>query len=178
MAAPQARIEQTDPKAYQRKLEGLVAERQPIAVLSETADALRTILRQTPAEVFRKRPFPGKWTPNEVIGHLTDAEWTMGYRTRTVLCDLRPQLSAYDQERWVATLGHADRPTAELVEMFAALRGMNLALWKKLTPVELQRSGQHAERGEESLGQMLRMLAGHDLSHLNQIGRYLTAAQA
>ena len=118
MSAPQARLEQTDPKAYQRKLEGLVAERPPLAVLSETADALRAILKERPALAFQQRPFPGKWTPNEIIGHLTDAEWALGYRTRTVLCDDHPRITPYDQERWVTGQGHNERQPQELVELF------------------------------------------------------------
>ncbi len=43
-----------------------------------------------------------------------------------------------------------------------------------MSPEDLQRSGQHNERGAESLAEMLRLLAGHDLSHLHQISRYLT----
>jgi proline dehydrogenase len=43
---------------------------------------------------------------------------------------------------------------------------------------ELQRSGQHNERGAESLAVMLRLLAGHDLSHLHQIGRYIQALES
>jgi hypothetical protein len=37
----------------------------------------------------------------------------------------------------------------------------------------MARTGQHNERGSESLHSMLRLLAGHDLSHLQQIDRYL-----
>jgi hypothetical protein len=40
---------------------------------------------------------------------------------------------------------------------------------------DLHRAGRHNERGAESLGEMLRMTAGHDLNHLNQIARYLQA---
>jgi len=42
-----------------------------------------------------------------------------------------------------------------------------------MSPEDLQRSGQHNERGAESLAVMVRLLAGHDLSHLNQISRYI-----
>jgi hypothetical protein len=38
-----------------------------------------------------------------------------------------------------------------------------------------QRSGLHNERGAESLAVMLPLLAGHDLSHLHQISRYIQA---
>ena len=37
--------------------------------------------------------------------------------------------------------------------------------------------GLHAERGEEKLGFMLRMNAGHDLSHIDQIRRYIAALE-
>jgi DinB superfamily len=164
-------------KAYQRKLEGLVGDNEPLKVLADTIETLRDIVRQTPAALFRKRPFPGKWTPQEVLGHLTDGEWTMGFRTRTVLADNRPQIMAYDQERWVAAQDHNERDVGELLNTFVALRTANLQLWKKLTPAQLERSGLHSERGEESLGKMLKMMAGHDRSHIDQIRRYLEAAK-
>jgi hypothetical protein len=58
------------------------------------------------AEVLRARPFEGKWTPNEIIGHLTDSEWVYGYRLRLILSDddrLRPALSWREKpgvKRW------------------------------------------------------------------------------
>jgi hypothetical protein len=164
-------------KAYQKKLEGLVGDHKPLQVLGETVEALQQIVRQAPAELFRKRPFPGKWSPQEVLGHLSDAEWTMGFRTRTVLADDQPKIMAYDQERWVAAQGHNERDLGELLNTFVALRTANLQLWKKLTPAQLERRGLHSERGEESLGQMIKMLAGHDRSHIDQIRRYVEAAK-
>jgi hypothetical protein len=50
-------------------------------------------------------------------------------------------------------------------------------VWKRTSPTDLERTGQHNERGPESLGVMLRLLAGHDLSHLRQITRYIEAVR-
>ena len=55
------------------------------------------------------------------------------------------------------------------------IRQFNLALWGRMSAADLQRAGQHNERGPESLGVMLRMLAGHDLSHRDQLTRYVQA---
>ena len=66
---------------------------------------------------------------------------------------------------------------SELVEIFRTLRLLNLALWRQTSPEDLKRTSQHNERGPESLEVMLRLLAGHDLSHLAQINRYLQAIQ-
>jgi hypothetical protein len=52
---------------------------------------------------------------------------------------------------------------------------LNLTAWRNVAPGEMTRKGLHNERGEESLAQMFRMLAGHDLAHIDQINRYLEA---
>jgi hypothetical protein len=166
-----------DAKAYQEKLLGLLGNRDPIAVMSETAGILARIVREHTAEQMRTRPFPGKWTPNEVIGHLTDSEWVYGYRVRLILCEDNPTILGMDQELWVEGQKHNDRDPSELVEMFRSLRNWNLHVWKSLGQKELQRTGNHNERGRESLGLMIRMEAGHDLSHIDQITRYLAAVK-
>jgi hypothetical protein len=77
----------------------------------------------------------------------------------------------------VAAQNHNERDLGEILNTFVSLRTANLQLWKKLTAAQLKRSGLHSERGEESLGQMLKMLAGHDRSHIDQIQRYVEAAK-
>ena len=167
----------TDPNAYRRKLAERLGDRDPMTVMSETADILADIVaRHTPGQL-RTRPFEGKWTPNEVIGHLTDGEWTYGYRMRLILSEDEPAIIGTDQDRWVTAQRFNEREAAELVEMFRSLRELNLATWKNVTPGEMTRKGHHNQRGEESLAQMFRMLAGHDLAHIDQINRYLDSIQ-
>jgi len=163
----------TDPNAYRRRLAELLGDRDPMTVMSETANTLAGIVARHTTAQLRSRPFEGKWTPNEVIGHLTDSEWTYGYRLRLILSEDEPAIIGTDQDRWVAAQRFNEREPAELVAMFRSLRELNLAAWKNVTPGEMTRIGQHSQRGEESLAQMFRMLAGHDLNHIDQINRYL-----
>jgi hypothetical protein len=165
----------SDPHAYRENLFGLLGDRKPVDVLAQTAAALEEIVRSHPVALLRTRPFEGKWTPNEIIGHLTDSEWVYGYRLRLVLCEDDPAILGTNQDRWVAGQRHNDREPAELVEMFRALRRFNLASWSRVSPADAKRTGQHNERGPESLAVMLRMWAGHDLSHLGQIARHVQA---
>jgi hypothetical protein len=167
----------TDPKAYQQKMLSLLGNREPLSVMSETAGVLARIAREHTAAQMRTRPFPGKWTPNEVIGHLADSEWVYGYRIRLILSEDNPKIIGMDQDLWVAAQRHNDREPMDLVELFRQLRSHNLVLWKAMGPKELARTGQHNERGAESLGLILRMEAGHDLSHIDQITRYLAAVK-
>ena len=163
--------------AYVRKQFDLLSDRDPIEVLSQTADRLRRIVRDNAPEVLRCRPFEGKWTPNEILGHLLDCEWIFGFRIRHIFCEPEPLLVALDQDAWVDRQRHNDREPDRLVESFAALRPVNIDCWRSMSTADLKRNGRHGERGPESLGFMLRLQAGHDLSHLDQIDCYLAAIE-
>ncbi len=167
----------SSPQAYREKMFNLLADRDPLEVLAQTASTLADIVGKHSATVLRTRPFEGKWTPNEVIGHLTDSEWVDGYRLRLILCENDPTILGTKQDLWVAALRHNEREPSELVDIFRTMRLFNLAVWRRTSPKDLKRTSQHNERGPESLGVMLRLLAGHDLAHLDQITRYIQAVQ-
>ena len=177
MTPAHSELSMSAPEAYREKLFNMLAGRDPIEVMGQTASTLASIVARHPAAVLRARPFEGKWTPNEIIGHLTDSEWAYGYRLRLILSEDDPAILGTKQDSWVASLRHNEREPSELVEIFRGLRVFNLAVWRRMSPEDLKRSGQHNERGPESLGVMLRMLAGHDLSHLDQISRYIQAVE-
>jgi len=59
-----------------------------------------------------------------------------------------------------------------------ALRAGHLRLLRSLGPEQLRRHGVHRERGEESVGHLIRIYAGHDLLHQRQIARIRAAANA
>ena len=175
MSSAATRFERADPQGYRDRLSGLLGERDPLDTLEQTPAVLAEIVASTPPETLRARPFAGKWTPNEVLGHLLDTEWVFAYRVRTILCDERPRIVGMDQERWVEVQRHNEREPRALLDTFSALRRVNVALWRRLSAEQLQRAGLHDERGEESLATMLRMEAGHDLSHIDQMRRYIEA---
>ena len=162
---------------YRENLFNLLGDRHPLDVMAQTASALRDVVGTHAVSVLRTRPFDGKWTPNEIIGHLVDGEWVYGYRLRLMVCEDDPPILGTKQDSWVAGQRHNEREPSELVDVFGTLRQFNLALWKRLSPEDLTRTGQHNERGPESLAVMLRMMAGHDLSHLDQLARYIHAVR-
>jgi len=162
-----------DAQAYQRRMYEFLGDRDPIDVLSQTAGVLARIVAEHPAPILKTRAYDDKWSPNEILGHLVDTELVMGSRIRFVYCEEQPDIVGYDQDLWVARQRHNDREPAEWVENFRNLREFNLVLWKRMTSADLDRAGRHRERGLESLDTMLRMEAGHDLCHIDQIERYL-----
>ena len=171
------RIELTDPQAYIAKLRNLVGDRDGLEVLAETPAALSKLIDGVPAETCRCRPFAEKWTPNEIIGHLIDTEWVFGYRTRSIACDDNPSIYGIDQEKWVNAQHYNECEASDLVATFSTLRSINLRFWKSLTPEQRQRRCQHNERGQEKLDTFMAFIPGHDLSHIDQLTRYLAAVE-
>lgn len=157
-----------------------LADRNALDVYAATPGQLRKLVEPVPLAILRRRPYADRWTwtPLEIVGHLVDVEWTLGWRTRTTLCDDQPRIMGMDQEKWVAAQRHNDADPAQLLADFEALRAINLRFWRSLAPSQLHRHGIHSERGPETLDQLLKMYAGHDLSHLDQLRKYLLAMQA
>ncbi len=162
---------------YRKVMLEQLGGRDALAVFAATPGELRKLIEPVPVALLRRRPYADRWTwtPLEIVGHLVDVEWTLGWRTRTTLCDDEPAIAGMDQEKWVAAQRHNDADPRQLLGDFEALRTINLRFWRSVEPSQLQRHGIHSERGPETLDQLLKMYAAHDLAHLDQIRKYLSA---
>ena len=156
---------------YTTAVLGLVADRDPMAVLAATTDRLRFVVAGMDPRAIRTPEAPGKWSVTQVLAHLADSEIVWAWRLRLILAQDRPPLTGYDQDAWAAKLGYEKADPGECVDRFAILRDSHLLLLGGLTPAQRQRVGVHTERGEESVEHLLRLYAGHDILHLNQIDR-------
>ena len=156
---------------YSQAVLELVGGREPLSVLRETpAAAARAIEGLSPAQL-RKPEAPGKWSIAHVLQHLADSDLVWGWRVRLILAQDRPTLTGYDQDLWAERLHYADADPQEALEQLRVLRRGNLGLIARATPEDLKRVGVHSERGEESVGYLCGLYAGHDLLHLRQIAR-------
>lgn len=156
---------------YVRAVLALLDDRDPFDVLEQTPSALREGTGDVPEADLGVPEAEGKWSIRHVVRHLADSEIVWGYRLRMVLAHDRPELTGYDQDAWAGNLGYSEADVAEALEEFEALRRGHLRLLRRASPEDLDRVGDHAERGEESVRHMLRLYAGHDLLHLRQIDR-------
>jgi hypothetical protein len=155
---------------YVEAVLGLLGDKNPLEVMRQTPTALGRVL-DLPTSLLDRPEAPGKWSMNQVLQHLADSELVGSYRFRMVLAHDRPELQGYDQDLWADRLGYRDADPKEAVVRFTTLRGANVRLLERLTAKDLQRVGQHRERGEESLDRLMRLYAGHDLLHLRQLDR-------
>lgn len=157
------------PQQYTQRVLSYVDSKKPLAVQAATAKKLGRLLKGKPAAKLRKRPAPGKWSVREILAHLADAEIAGSWRMRLILSAPGTPIAAFDQDAWVTTGHYEKRDARKCLEQFRVLREANLALLKSLTPEQWKHYGVHSERGVESIEHIVRMFAGHDLNHLQQV---------
>jgi len=78
-------------------------------------------------------------------------------------------VQAFDQDAWATTFDYAHRDPNASLELFRVLRASNVALLKSMPEKLWDNYGMHEERGKETIAQIARLAAGHDLNHLRQI---------
>lgn len=163
------------PQEYVHRILGYLAGKDPLKVQGRTAKRLGRLINGVSPSALRARPAPGKWSVAEILAHLADTEIVGSWRIRAILGAPGTALQPFDQDAWVAA-GHYDRRhPRQSLELFRVLREMNVALFRALTPEQWRHHGVHGERGVETVEHMVRLYAGHDLNHTQQIERILAA---
>lgn len=164
--------------AYIRALLELLGDQDPFAIMRATPGELERGLAGVASDVAQRPEAPNKWSMAQVVQHLADSELVLGFRMRLVLAQDRPILSGYDQEAWAERLRYQVVAPTLAMSQFRTLREANLALLERMPDGDLDRVGLHSERGEESVRQMVRLYAAHDLVHRNQFERVKVAVTA
>jgi hypothetical protein len=134
---------------------------------------LALLLKGKTGKQLMRRPAPDKWSVAEIVAHLADAELAISWRIRQILSNNAVPIQAYDQAVWAKTFDYARRDPRQSLANFRTLREANVALLKSVPRKLWDNYGVHEERGNESVSHVVRMVAGHDLNHLQQIQRIL-----
>jgi hypothetical protein len=149
----------------------------PVKVQTATPRKLARLIEGIPMAKLRKRPAPEKWSVAEILAHLADVEIVIGWRMRSILGAPGTPVQAYDQNAWVIAGHYEKRDPRKSIELQRTVREANLALLRALSPEQWKHFGQHAERGQESIEHIVRMVAGHDINHIRQIESILKPAK-
>jgi hypothetical protein len=145
----------------------------PIKIQAATPKRLERLIKGVSPAKLRKRPAPDKWSAAEILAHLADTEIVIGWRMRSILGAPGSAVQAYDQDAWNTSLHYDKRDARKDLAQMRIIREANLALLKTLTPEQWKHFGQHSERGQETIEHIVKMIAGHDLNHIQQMERAL-----
>jgi len=157
------------PQQYTQRILNNLGTLDPIDALESTISRLEALARALEKKGLQNKPSPDKWTAAQILAHLAEAEIVWAYRIRKALSASGEAIEAYDQNEWVKNSGYLQTDPHLALSLFQMLRKANVSRLKSLTPEQLAHFGIHSERGKESIAQMARLMAGHDINHLQQI---------
>ncbi|HZU29903.1 MAG TPA: DinB family protein [Candidatus Angelobacter sp.] len=154
---------------YTQRLLSYAGDKDPLRLQKAAPDKLVALLRGKTKNQLTRRPAPDKWSIAEIVAHMADAELAISWRLRQVLSSNAVPVQAYDQDLWARTFNYSKRDTKQSLANFRSLREANLVLLKSVSRKLWENYGVHQERGNESVNHIIRMVAGHDLNHIQQI---------
>jgi hypothetical protein len=162
---------QETPQQYTQRIMNHSAGKDAIKIQQSTPAKLAALTRRLKKSQLMRRPAPDKWSIAEILAHLADAELVVGFRVRLTLGANGTPIQAFDQDVWASTFNYRRRDPKASLETFRALRENNLRLLKSVPRSLWENYGMHEERGKESVEHIVRMIAGHDLNHVQQVER-------
>jgi hypothetical protein len=144
-----------------------LGSRAPLEALADTADGIRRLVEPWSTETFERSYAPGKWSAREILVHLVQTELALSTRARFALTQPGYTAQPFSQDDWMPVDSASSARTA--LGAYTALRGLNLEMWKRLTPEQLERAFKHPEYGDLTVGWIMAQMAGHDIHHFKQL---------
>jgi FMN phosphatase YigB (HAD superfamily) len=139
-----------------------------LAVLRSTPAALATLFRQHPSNLDT-RPAPAEWSPGEVLCHLRDVDAEVNLpRLQKVLRDTNPFLPGEDTDPWAESRRYCDQDGSQALLDFMSARLAILDLLVDITNEDWERQARHAIFGPTHLRELVNIIAGHDILHVQQ----------
>lgn len=146
-----------------------LGDRDPMEAFGETAERIRAVVERWPLGRMERSYAPGKWNARQILVHLAQTELALTTRARFALAQDGYAAQPFSQDDWMALDEGTDARTA--LDAYTNLRRFNVAMFRRLTPEQLQKTLSHPEYGELTVGWILAQIAGHDLHHLEQLER-------
>ena len=112
-----------------------------------------------------QRYAPGKWTPKDIVQHMTDNERVQSYRALRIMRNDPTPLPGYDQEPWARHTQAAQLPLEALLEEFTIVRQASIRLFRHSTDEMLLSTGTCSDVEISALALGF-MLIGHQYHHL------------
>ncbi len=117
-------------------------------------------------EQLTARSGPGAWSILELVVHLADSDLVGADRMKRVIAEENPVLRAYDQDAWVKRLQYQEASLEDAILLFVTNRRRMSSLLRTLAPEDFARSGEHTEKGRQTLAHLVTGYTHHLDYHL------------
>jgi FMN phosphatase YigB (HAD superfamily) len=144
-----------------------------LAVLRSTPAALDTLLHDDRIKLTR-RPESNEWSPGEVLCHLRDVDAEVNLpRIQKVIHESNPFIPGQDTDPWAAIRQYQNQDGARALADFTNARLGLLEILENLKLEEWDLRARHAIFGPMSLLELVNIIAGHDILHIQQVFKAL-----
>jgi FMN phosphatase YigB (HAD superfamily) len=144
-----------------------------VAILCSTPAALATLFRLNPLNLD-KQPAASEWSAGEVLCHLRDVDVEVNLpRLQKVLHEPNPFLPGEDTDPWAESRRYCDQDPSQALLDFISIRMDILELLRNITPEDWERRARHAIFGPTHLRELVNIIAGHDILHVQQVFKAL-----
>jgi hypothetical protein len=143
---------------------GLVGDGDVVALLESQIKETVALLRGIPDSRGIFRYAPKKWSINEVVGHLLDAERIFGVRALRFARGDRTPIPGFEQDDYIVGGNFDAYPLSELATEFEAVRKATCLLYRHMSEEATERRGT-ANGAEVSVRALAYITAGHELHH-------------
>lgn len=142
----------------------LVESGDVLSTLTRQMAETQALLRSLPSSVSTYRYAPGKWSVNEMIGHLIDSERIFCARALRFARNDPTPLPGFEQDDYIRNSSFDSYPLADLASELATLRTSTVFLFQHLNEDAWMRRGT-ANGAEVSVRALAYIIAGHELHH-------------
>lgn len=144
-----------------------------IEILRADHGELISFLNRIPDERRHHRYEAGKWSIQEVIGHMVDAETVFAYRALRFARGDGTSLPGMDQDVFVAGADFDHRSLSSLIAQLDHLRAANVLAFEDVNDAMLDQGGE-ASGTHVTVRALLYIIAGHARHHMRVLReRYL-----
>ena len=107
----------------------------------------------------------GKWSPHEMLGHLTDTERIFGFRALCIARGEKQSLPGFDENEYADAAKFSEVSFESLLNQYSLVRESSLALFTTFTDEVASQIG-NANGNAVSAKALIWMIAGHEIHHL------------
>lgn len=158
---------------YYERYISLVPAGDVLSTLGAQRSDTQNLLRSLPASISTYRYAPGKWSVNELIGHVIDSERIFAARALRFARNDATPLPGFEQDDYVRGAKFDAYPLAELASEWDIVRRSTVFLFQHLEEAAWMRRG-IANNAEVSVRALAYIIAGHELHHREILNaRYL-----
>ena len=134
--------------------------------IQNQVESLVNLFQQKDAEWAERSYAKGKWTPKEVLGHVTDTERIMTFRALCFARGEQATLPGFDQDPYVLNARFGNVPIEHLLEDFQAQRKALLTMMRILPEESMDFVG-HANGNPITPRALFWIIPGHFTHHMN-----------